>query len=126
MVLWAIFLHRRNLWVVHVLLDEVIGGKQPEMSLKKLEMSMRLPVTDAHKVPATSFIVACVRGNCYATVTDVSQMLWLSPYFRECSFLPHCQYRHLKHLWRSCRMILESGNGNEWRWNTVEPSCKDS
>ena len=41
-----------------------------------------------------------------------------------------CQRRNWtcpRDSWRSCRMILESGGkGIEWRWNIVEPCCKDS
>ena len=47
------FLHRRNLWVVHVLLDEVMEGKQSELSPKKLDLYRRLSGTNAQKVLAT-------------------------------------------------------------------------
>ena len=109
-------------------------GKQSELSPKKLELYKRLPGTNAHKVLATvnSLTPVTYHGlcegellcDCDRRVSDVGLSL-LSPV--DAAFFPHCQYGHLEYLWRSCRMILESGGkGNEWRWNPFEPSCKDS
>ena len=82
------FLHRRNLWVVHVLLDEVTERKQSEMSPKKMKLYKRLPGTDAHKVPATlGFLtpvthhdhcegeLLCDRDQCVADVVALSLSL---------------------------------------------------